>query len=49
MEIIKWVNGEGYTLVLSDQEADDLEDALKTAILTGKGESPSIDVEVESD
>lgn len=49
MELIKWANEQGYTLILSDREADDLEDALKVAILTGKGESESFDVEVKND
>uniref|UniRef100_A0A6H2A4E5 Uncharacterized protein n=1 Tax=viral metagenome TaxID=1070528 RepID=A0A6H2A4E5_9ZZZZ len=46
MEIYQWANKHGYTLVLSKDEAEDLEHALKTAIRTGKGESETVDVEI---
>ena len=46
MEIYQWANKHGYTLVMSEEEAEDLEKALKTAIRTGTGESETVDVEI---
>ena len=49
MQIIKWANGEGQKLILSEEEAEELMEAIKRAIIgfRGKGEYGSFEIEIE--
>jgi len=52
MEIIKWANNEGYTIVLSRLEAQKLKKAISKAIYCGNGsvstETGTVEIQVES-
>ena len=47
MEIIKWANGQGYTIGLDLLELAELETAIQKASRSGHGETGHIEIEVE--
>ena len=49
MELIKWANKEGLTLILTNLEAEDLTEVIKKAIRFGKQEGIYFNIEIEKD
>ena len=48
MEVIKWANGQGQKLILSQEEAEDLQKALEIALHYGKCEDGDFfEIEIE--
>ena len=49
MELIKWANNEGLTLVLTNEEAEDLAEVINKAIRYGQQEGTYFNIEIEKD